>query len=151
MPSSLSKVLVHLVFSTKRRVPSLANDEIRREMHAYLGGVCKGMDSRVLIVGGTADHVHMLFALSKNYPIAKIVGEIKARSSKWVKSKGGLLTRFAWQTGYGIFSVGQWDAERVREYIRNQEGHHRKRTFQDEYRKALKDNHIVCDERYLWD
>jgi len=83
--------------------------------------------------------------------MAKVVGEMKASSSKWVKTKGGLLTKFSWQTGYGIFSVGHSGAEVVRRYIANQEEHHRKKTFQDEYKDLLEQHQLEHDERYLWD
>ena len=151
MPQSLANVLVHIVFTTKSRYPFLADKDIRNEMHAYLGGTCNELDCRVLTVGGVADHVHILCALTRNLSLAKIVGEIKRGSSKWIKTKGKMLTQFAWQNGYGAFSVGQTEVERVRTYIAGQEEHHRKRSFQDEYRSFLKDYGIEYDERYVWD
>ncbi|MBI4428133.1 MAG: IS200/IS605 family transposase [Ignavibacteriales bacterium] len=151
MPQSLAKVLIHLVFSTKNRYPFLSDKNIRDEMHAYLGGTCNELDSQVLKVGGAADHVHLLCTLSRNLTIAKLVGEIKRSSSKWVKTKGRMLTKFAWQNGYGAFSVGQAEIERVRAYITGQEEHHRKKTFQDEYREFLKEYGVEYDERYVWD
>lgn len=151
MPQSLAKVLVHIVFSTKNRYPFLVDKDIRNEMHAYLGGTCKNLGSHVLTIGGVADHVHILCALSRNLSIASLVGEIKRGSSKWIKTKARLLSKFAWQNGYGVFSVGQSEVERVRAYIAGQEEHHRKRTFQDEYRAFLKEYWIEYDERYVWD
>jgi len=151
MPQSLAKVLVHIVFSTKHRYPFLSDKTIREEMHAYLGGTCKALESPVLIVGGVADHVHILCALTRNHSIAKLVGEIKRNSSKWVKTKGKTLEKFAWQNGYGIFSVSQSQVERVRQYIAGQEEHHRKKTFQEEYRTFLKKYEVEHDERYIWD
>jgi putative transposase len=151
MPQSLAKVLVHLVFSTKNRYPFLADKEIRDEVHAYLGGTCNELDCPVLKVGGVADHVHILCALSRSISIAKLVGEVKRASSKWMKTKGKMLTKFAWQNGYGAFSVGQAEFERVRAYIAGQEEHHKKKTFQDEYRAFLKEYDIEYDERYVWD
>ena len=151
MPQSLARILVHFVFSTKYRHPFLAEKNIRNEMHAYLGGVCKGVGCPVLIVGGVADHVHILSLLTRTLSVADVMGEIKRESSKWIKSKGGMLTKFAWQNGYGAFSVGQSEVERVRAYIAGQEKHHRKRTFQDEYRAFLKEHGLEYDERYVWD
>ncbi|HLE33175.1 MAG TPA: IS200/IS605 family transposase [Bacteroidota bacterium] len=151
MPQSLARILVHFVFSTKYRHPFLAEKNIRNEMHAYLGGVCKGLGCPVLIVGGVADHVHILSLLTRTLSVADVMGEIKRESSKWIKSKGGMLTKFAWQNGYGAFSVGQSEVERVRAYIAGQEKHHRKRTFQDEYRAFLKEHGLEYDERYVWD
>ena len=151
MPQSLSKVLVHIVFSTKQRYPFLGDKETRNEMHAYLGGTCNELGCRVLTVGGVADHVHILCILSRNVSVAELVGEVKRGSSKWIKTKGRMLTKFGWQNGYGAFSVGESEAERVKEYIAGQEEHHRKKTFQDEYRSFLKEYGIDYDERYVWD
>lgn len=151
MPQSLAKVLVHIVFSTKHRYPFLADMTIRSEMHAYLGGICNNLECTVLIVGGVADHVHILCVLSRNITIAKLVGEIKRSSSKWIKTKGRMLGKYAWQNGYGAFSVGQSEVERVRKYISMQEEHHRKRTFQDEYRLFLTKYEVQYNERYVWD
>lgn len=151
MPQSLAKVLVHLVFSTKNRYPFLADKNMRDEMHAYLGGTCNELDCPVLKVGGVADHVHILCALSRNLTIAKLIGEIKRPSSKWIKTKRRMLGKFAWQNGYGAFSVGRSEVERVRAYIAGQEEHHRKRTFQDEYHAFLKEYGVEYDERYVWD
>jgi len=151
MPQSLAKVLVHIVFSTKNRYPFLMDKDIGSEMHAYLGGTCKKLDCPVLIVGGVADHVHMLCALTRNYSLAKVIGEMKRESSKWIKTKGMMLTKFTWQSGYGVFSVSQSQVERVRKYIGEQEEHHRKKTFQDEYRSFLKSYEVEYDERYVWD
>ncbi len=151
MPQSLAKVLVHIVFSTKNRSPFLSDKNVREEMHAYLGGTCNNLDCPVLTVGGVADHVHILCVLSRNLSIAKVVGDIKRGSSKWAKTKGRMLTKFAWQNGYGVFSVGESEVERVRGYIMGQEDHHRKKTFQDEFRSFLKDYGVNYDETYVWD
>jgi putative transposase len=151
MPQSLAKVLVHIVFSTKQRYPFLADKRIRDEMHAYLGGTCNELGCPVLTVGGFADHVHILCVLSRNVSMAEFVGDMKRGSSKWIKTKGKLLTKFAWQNGYGAFSVGQSEVDRVKEYIARQEEHHRKKTFQDEYRWFLKECEVDYDERYVWD
>ena len=151
MPQSLARVLLHIVFSTKNRYPFLTDKTIRDEMHAYLGGTCNNLECPVLTVGGVADHVHILCALSRTLSMAKLVGELKRGSSKWIKTKGHMLTKFAWQNGYGAFSVSQSELERVRRYIATQEEHHKKRTFQDEYRAILKEYGIDYDERYVWD
>ena len=151
MPQSLAKVLVHIVFSTKHRRPFLIDKHLRDEVHAYIGGTCNNLECPVLIVGGVADHVHILCALSRNLSIAKIIGEIKRSSSKWVKTKGDTVTGFAWQNGYGVFSVGMSEVERVRAYIADQEKHHNNKDFQDEYRTSLKEYSVEHDERYVWD
>lgn len=120
-------------------------------MHAYLASILNGNHCPTLLVGGVADHVHSLFVLSKNHSTASIVWEIKRSSSRWVKKQEPSQRKFHWQKGYGAFSVSQSDVERVEQYILNQESHHRRRTFQDEFRKFLKAYEVEYDERYVWD
>ncbi|MEX1139724.1 MAG: IS200/IS605 family transposase [Bacteroidota bacterium] len=152
MAQSLAKILIHIVFSTKNRFPFLTDSTIRSEMHAYLGGICRNLECPSLIVGGVADHIHILSRLSRTIAMADLLAELKRESSKWIKSKGGLLLmKFAWQSGYGAFSIGQREVGVLKEYISRQEEHHRKRTFQEEYRSLLKEFEIEYDERYLWD
>jgi REP element-mobilizing transposase RayT len=150
MPQSLSQLYVHLVFSTKHREPLLLSP-VRKRLHAYLATVLKNQDSPALKVGGTSDHVHALFRLSKNCALASIVEEIKTSSSKWLKTQGRALANFHWQSGYGGFSVGPAELEQVVDYITRQEEHHRVMSFQEEYRNFLKNYGIEYDERYVWD
>ena len=118
------------------------------ELHKYLAATFRACDSPALLVGGDTDHIHSLFALSRTWAIADLVREVKASSSKWMKSKVG---EFQWQAGYGAFSIGQSNVEVVKSYIRNQKEHHQRVTFQDEYREFLKSYGIDFDERYVWD
>ncbi len=150
MPQSLSRVLVHLVFSTKGRVPFLV-PEIRAELHPYLACVLKNDGCPSLQVGGVEDHVHLLFALSRTRTISQVVENVKTSSSKWLKTKGSALADFHWQNGYGAFSVSRSQADEVIEYIRRQEEHHKSRTFQDEFLRFLERYEISFDERYVWD
>ena len=151
MSQSLARIYTHIIYSTKHRYPFLADNSIRTEMHAYLGGTCKELNCPPIIVGGVAEHIHILCVLSKNLAVADLIGEIKRSSSKWVKTKGKLLQKFAWQSGYGVFSVSQSEVEVVRRYIARQEEHHRKKLFQDEFREFLKKYQVEYDERYVWD
>jgi putative transposase len=151
MPQSLTKLYVHIVFSTKDRFPFLNDKGIRNEMHSYLGGACKTLESPPLIIGGISEHVHILCQQSKNRAISKVIGEIKRVSSIWIKTNGGILTKFQWQNGYGAFSIGRSEIEIVRRYIENQEEHHGKKSFQDEFREFLKEFGMEYDERYVWD
>jgi len=150
MPQSFSRVLIHLVFSTKGQEPVIPR-EIQAELHSYLGGLLDHIDCPPLQVGGVEDHVHLFFGLSRKSSIAQVVEKLKTSSSKWIKTKGVKLAHFHWQAGYGAFSVSQSDTERVIEYIKNQEEHHRRMTFQDEYRKLLEKYRQSYDERYMWD
>jgi REP element-mobilizing transposase RayT len=150
MPQSLSQLYVQLVFSTKHREPLLLSP-VRECLHAYLATVLKNQDSPALKVGGTSDHIHALFRLSKNWSLAKVVEEIKTSSSKWLKTQGRALANFHWQSGYGGFSVGPAELEQLVDYITRQEEHHRVMSFQEEYRKFLKSYGIEYDEDYVWD
>jgi REP element-mobilizing transposase RayT len=141
----------HLIFSTKDRYPFLSGNDIRQQLHAYLSTILRNQDCPTLLVGGVADHVHALFLLSKNHSIAQIVYEVKRSSSKWIKTQGPEHKKFYWQNGYGAFSVSQSHVGQVQRYILRQEQHHRKVTFQDEYREFLQRYKVEYDERYIWD
>jgi len=151
MAQALTNLLVHLIFSTCGRNPYLADRNLREEMHRYLGGIVKGKGGTTLQVGGVSDHVHLLIVAPKTVALADLVRDIKRASSLWIKERDPALNSFTWQGGYGAFSVGQKECEVVRAYIQNQEEHHRRRTFQDEYRAFLEKYRIHYDERYLWD
>jgi putative transposase len=150
MSQSLVKNLIHLVYSTKQRQRWIGQAH-RDGLFAYQAGIYREWDSPALLIGGVEDHVHSLFALSKNHPLKKIVEEVKKGSSKWMKSDGPKNPDFHWQAGYGAFSVSQSNLEEVRRYIENQEEHHRRMTFQDELRALLVRHGIKFDERYVWD
>jgi REP element-mobilizing transposase RayT len=149
MSQSLSKVYVHLTFSTKHR-QALIDDTIKTSLFEYLGGICKGLECNPVIVGGYHDHVHILCLLSRKITQMKLLEEVKKQSSKWIKTKGEAYSNFYWQDGYGIFSVNPSQIDVVVRYISNQEEHHRHRIFQDEFRAFLEKYKIDFDERYVW-
>lgn len=150
MPQSLSYLLTHIVFSTKDRAPVL-DATVRSALHAYLATVARNVDCECFRVGGVADHVHLAVRLSRTITMAQLIEELKTSSSKWLKTQSPALSAFAWQRGYGAFSVGPSDLDALLHYIDIQEEHHRTRTFQDEYRAFLKKYGIDYDERYVWD
>ena len=150
MPQSLAKILVHLIFSTKNR-ERILDDTVRPELHKYLAAILKGFDSPAILINSVEDHVHILFSHSKNHALIKIVDELKKNSSKWIKTKGGQYARFHWQNGYGAFSVSQSNAKEVENYIAQQDEHHRRKTFQEEYREFLKKYEMEFNEQYVWD
>ena len=150
MPQSLSRILIHLVFSTKNRERVLT-PVIQTELHPYLAGMLDNLQCPSLRVGGVQDHVHLFFGLSRTRTIAEVVETVKTSSSKWIKTKGAAFADFHWQSGYGAFSVSQSDAETVAAYIRNQAQHHQKMTFQEEYRRLLERYQVAFDENYVWD
>ncbi len=150
MPQSLSNVLIHTVFSTKNRTPFLADPTLRAETHNYLGGIAKTLNCQPLIVGGVADHIHLLTLLSRTRSIADFVKELKRVSSNWLQDEKG-VEKFHWQSGYGVFSVSESQVPKVRAYIENQEEHHRAMSFQEEFRELLQRHGIEFDEQYVWD
>lgn len=151
MPQSHARVALHLTFSTKNRYPWLKDRELCRELYAYMATILKNLDSPAVLINGAADHVHILFHLSRNRAIKTIVEEVKKEPSKWMKKQGEEYKDFYWQAGYGVFSVSHSNIEVVRRYIENQEEHHRQRTFQEEFRIMCAKHGIEIDERYVWD
>jgi REP element-mobilizing transposase RayT len=150
MPQSLSNLLVHIIFSTKDRELNLTAS-VRPNLLAYLATVARNAGCECYCVGGIADHVHLAIRLSRIETIAHLIEELKTSSSKWLKTQSPLLSQFSWQHGYGAFSVGPSDLEALRTYINGQEEHHRKCTFQEEYRAFLQKYGVDYDERYVWD
>jgi REP element-mobilizing transposase RayT len=151
MSQSLSNILIHIVFSTKARVPFLQDPDIRNQMHAQLGGTSKSLNCPTLIVGGVEDHIHLLARESRTISLSEWVKELKRVTSIWIKEKSPQFDTFAWQAGYGAFSVSQSQSGNVIKYIQKQETHHRKQDFKTEFREFLERNEIEYDERYVWD
>ena len=150
MGHTFSRILLHVIFSTKERRPFIA-ENIQAELNAYLAGALRNIGCPAILVGSVEDHVHALFALSKNLAISQVVKEVKVESSKWMKTKGPGLKAFCWQSGYGAFSVSQSMVQPVRAYIAGQKAHHRKQTFQQELREFLERHGVEYDERYVWE
>lgn len=150
MGQSLVKNYLHIVFSTKFR-QDLIVPGIETELHSYIGGVCNSLESQTIIVGGYVDHIHILCLLSKKLALVDLVQRVKSHSSKWVKTKGNAFSNFFWQDGYGAFSVNPSQVDRVINYIQNQHEHHKKKTFQEEFRSFLEKYGVEYDERYVWD
>ena len=148
MSHTSGNILLHLIFSTLGRRP-LIKPDFRVRLFAYLGGIIREMDGTALIVNGTADHVHMLTRIRPAQSSAQIVRVVKANSSRWVREKWS--REFGWQTGYGVFSVSESNVAEVMKYIAEQEEHHRKHSFQEEFVAFLKKNNVAYDERYIWD
>ncbi|MCP4397239.1 MAG: transposase [bacterium] len=148
MSQSLSCVMVHLIFSTKDRYSFLDSD-IAPRVHAYTATVLRDMDAQAFRVGGTADHIQIACSLPRAICQSDLVKKVKITSSQWAKEQGKSL--FAWQHGYGIFSVSKSHLDSVLQYIDEQEEHHRTKTFQEEFRAFLEKYQVEYDERYVWD
>lgn len=146
MSHTCGNILLHFIFSTHGRRP-LMGPEFRNDLFAYLGGIVREMGGAALIVGGTADHVHMLVRVRPSQSAAEIARTVKTNSSRWIRER---CPDFAWQTGYGVFSVSESSVPTVTKYIATQEEHHSRRSFQDEFRTFLRKNGIVVDEKYVW-
>ena len=148
MPSTHLSLHTHIIFSTKNRSP-LIGSEWRGRLHAYLGGIVKGLGAVPLAVGGTADHVHLLVGTNSTHRLDYLLRDLKADSSKWIHDE--IRRRaFAWQKGYGAFSVSPSKVDAVKRYVANQETHHKRYSFQEEYMKLLKSSGIQFDARYVW-
>ena len=148
MSQSFVQIYVYIVFHTKGNV-KLIREEIENELFSYLGGILKNYKSNPLQIGGTSDHIHILCTLPKTIAPADLVEEIKKSSSKWIKTKGAHYNNFYWQDGYGGFSVSNSGVDRVKTYILNQNKHHEKVTFTDEYKNLLEAYGIPYEDRYL--
>jgi putative transposase len=150
MPQSLTNVIIYITFSTKDRRPLLHDASLRDEMHRILGGISNSMHCQSIIVGGPEDHVHILGHQASTVALADWVKELKRQSTVWAKRRSPILREFSWQAGYGAFSVSQSGKKKAIHYIANQEEHHRKETFQDEYRRLLQLHEIDWNEEYVW-
>ena len=148
MGQSLCKIYLHVIFHTKTTSPVVAEEHIP-QMHAYIGKLVNTTGSKVIRVGGTEDHVHVLLMFAKTETIAHIVEEMNRNSSRWVKSLSPRYEKFAWQGGYAAFSVSQSKVETVVNYIGNQKEHHKRQSFHDEYLQFLKLYGIEYDEKYV--
>ncbi len=149
MAHSYTNLLYHIVFSTKDRRP-LIEPAIAGRLHEYLGGGVRGEGGAALAINGTADHVHILAHLRQDKTLSDVLRSINANSSKWVKETFATQQGFAWQSGYGAFTVSESQVERVGAYIRDQETHHRRQTFEEEFAALLKAHGIAFDPKYVW-
>jgi putative transposase len=148
MPQSLVQIYLHIVFSTKNRLPTLK--DIQVETYSYLAGICKNLECPALIIGGAEDHIHLLTSHSKNKTIAEFLRDLKRSSSKWIKTLNSDLTSFSWQNGYGAFSISATHIEDLKKYIANQKQHHNNNSFKNEFRRLCKKYDVAIDERYVW-
>jgi putative transposase len=150
MPHTATNLLVHFIFSTEQRC-ALIKPDFEKDLHAYLGGIIRQIGGTALCVNGTRDHVHLLVRVPATRSVADVARLVKTNSSRWVHGRWPEKRGFGWQTGYGAFTVSESGVDAVRDYISNQQEHHRIRSFQEEFLVFLKKNGIAVDERYLWD
>ncbi|MDY0169290.1 MAG: transposase [Thermoguttaceae bacterium] len=152
MPQSLAKVIVHIIYSTKHRKPWLHDPRIRSELYAYNATVLRNdVDSPAILINGVEDHIHILCRLSRTFAVMDVIKVSKTETTKWLKRQGQNLSDFQWQAGYGAFSVSASNVEQVKRYIAQQEEHHKRMSFQDEFRELCRRHGLEIDERYVWD
>ena len=148
MGQSLSQMYIHLTFGTKGR-KGFINKDIEVELHSYMASIFKNYGSPAIKINSVPDHIHVIFRLSKNHALAKIVEDVKKSSSKWIKTKG--IKEFAWQIGYGAFSVSSSKVYIVKKYIENQKEHHKAKTYKEEVEKFVKEYDMIeYDSNYFW-
>lgn len=150
MPQALSRVFLHIVFSTKYR-QNLIDEDIEDRLFSYIGKLCKGINCLPIQVGGYQNHIHILCSLSREVTQSELLRQIKQYSSKWIKTIDPKYSNFYWQRGYGIFSVHYNNVEIVKRYILRQKEHHQSLNFKKEYLKILAENNAEYDERYVWE
>jgi putative transposase len=149
MAHTHTSLLTHIIFSTKDRFPWLETD-VRDELEKYVCGVAHNVGVRTIAINSVADHAHLLVQVPASDSMSEIVGKLKANSSRFIHERWPLRSKFAWQQGYGAFSVSRSNTDAAVRYIANQAEHHRTRTFQEEYLEFLARYEIEYDERYVW-
>lgn len=149
MAQTLTRILIHVIFSTKQR-ELLIDESLEQRLFAYMGKVASNLDSPILTINGCADHVHLLVSLSKKVALSDLMLPLKRDSSYWVNDQPGAQGHFGWQDGYAAFSIGESQVPTLCAYIANQKAHHQKVSFQDELRAFFKKYGIAYDERYIW-
>jgi putative transposase len=150
MPQSFVSLPVHLVFSTKNRVP-LILDEMQSRLYEHIGGILREQKCRLVAAGGMPDHIHLLVLLSKQVALCELMRDMKSASSKWIHDTFPREQDFSWQAGYGAFAASHSNMPQVTRYIANQAQHHRAQSYQDEFISLLTKHEIEFDERYLWE
>jgi putative transposase len=148
MPTSWSQILLHVVFSTKHRLPQIP-DQTRPDLHAFIGGIVRQQRGALLAAGGMPDHIHLLIRIGTDRSVGDLLREVKARSSRWMRQQS--LSGFRWQAGYGAFSVSRSQEAAIRRYIDAQPEHHRKRDFKQEFLALLRAHGVEVDERFIFD
>lgn len=150
MAQTLVSLLVHVVFSTQHRA-DLIKPEVERDLFAFMAGVLKNKESRLLAANGTANHVHLLISQSKNIALSSLIQELKKSTSKWMKTRGTGFKDFHWQNGYAAFSIGESNVGALKQYIARQKEKHRQKSFESEVTEFLKKYGIEYDENFMWD
>jgi len=150
MANTYTQIYYHIIFAVRNR-ESLITKNIKEELHKYISGIIKNQNQKLLIINGMPDHIHILINCKPNINLSNLVKEIKEHSTKFINDKKIFIGKFYWQTGFSAFSISNRDIPVVINYIKNQENHHGKKSFKEEYLNLLKENEILYDEKYVFD
>ncbi len=150
MAGTYSDLLYHIVFSTKNRIPFI-DDTLQSSLYDYIGGIVRGQNGTLVEIGGKSDHIHLLVRLRPVHCISDVARDVKSGASKWINEEKWKMRKFAWQDGYGVFTVSRSQAPRVQRYIQEQRRHHQGLDFKAELIWLLKKHEVEYDERYIWD
>jgi REP element-mobilizing transposase RayT len=148
MPNTYTEIHIQAVFAVQNR-QSLIRDSWKAELYKYITGIFKNNNHKVLQINGVADHIHVLFGMRPTQSLSELMKQVKHDSSKWINNKGFVNGRFSWQSGYGAFSYSKSEVPRIINYIKNQEEHHKKVVFKEEYLMLLKDFDVEFNERFI--
>ena len=148
--STYTSLTYHVIFSTKYRIPRI-NEGLKNDLYPYIGGIIRGEKGQLLEIGGTTDHIHILAGFHQTVAISQMLQHIKGSSSKWINDEARSQERFEWQAGYGAFTVSHSQVPTVRHYVQQQEEHHQKRSFRDEFLAFLKRHNIDYDPSYVFE
>ena len=149
MSQSLSQIYLHIIFATKERIPFI-KENIESELFSFIGGTIKNLNGFPHLINGTSDHIHILASSSKSVSLTDFLKKIKHDSSLWIKNKGGDYSDFAWQRGYGVFSVSSSRLQVVKKYIANQKEHHKEETVEEEFAKFFKEYRLNYNSQFFW-
>ena len=149
MANTFTQIHIHAIFAVRFRNACISSSW-KEELHKYITGIVRNHEHKVLAINSMPDHMHLLVGLRPVQSLSALMQDVKTGSSKWINDRGFCCGKFRWQEGFGGFSVGKRDVYRVINYIMNQEEHHRKVTFRDEYKEFLRENEIEFDEKYIF-
>lgn len=150
MANTYTQIYLHVVFAVQNR-QCLIDKNWKDELYKYICGIVNSKGQKIYAIDGVSDHIHFLLSLKPDIALSEIIREVKSNSSKWVNAKQFVRSRFKWQEGFGAFSCSASHLDKVIAYINNQEKHHRKKTFKEEYLELLEKFNIEFDEKYLFE
>ena len=150
MANTYTQIHIHAVFAVQNRA-CVISSSWKEELYKYITGIIQNNNHKLLTINGMPDHIHLLIGLRPTQSLSELMQDIKGHSSKWINTNNFVKGKFAWQGGFGAFSYSKSDLPVIIRYIQNQEEHHKKKTFNDEYQQLLKEFEVDFDERYIFE